>query len=104
MLASFFKNPEISTEKFLQLKNEFNDIKGFKIEANKVKISAGLLIDKCGWKGKREDDVASFEKQALVIVNYGNATGKDVLEFAQEIKESVKERFNVELKEEINII
>ncbi len=102
--GSFFKNPEISEETFLNIEKDFEDIKGYKTESGKVKISAGWLIEKCGWKGKRKGDVASFEKQALVLVNYGSATGKEVLEFAQEIKNSVKEKFGIPLREEINII
>ncbi|PJA99790.1 MAG: UDP-N-acetylenolpyruvoylglucosamine reductase [Ignavibacteriales bacterium CG_4_9_14_3_um_filter_30_11] len=102
--GSFFKNPEISEQQYLSLKNEFDDLKGFKNEFNNYKISAGWLIEKCGWKGKRTGDVASFEKQALVLVNYGNATGKDILYFAQNIKKSVKEKFDITLEEEINII
>jgi len=102
--GSFFKNPEISEDKFFQLESDFKEIQGFKTDSGKFKISAAWLIEKCGWKGKRNGNVASFEKQALVLVNYGKATGKDILEFAQEIKKSVKDKFNIELKEEINII
>lgn len=102
--GSFFKNPEISENTFLHLKKDFEDIKGYKKKSDNVKISAAWLIEKCGWKGKRIGDVASFEKQALVLVNYGNATGKEVLEFAEEVKKSVKEKFGILLIEEINII
>jgi len=102
--GSFFKNPEISEEKYLNLKNEFDDLKGFKDDFNNYKISAGWLIEKCGLKGKRIGDVASFEKQALVLVNYGKATGKDVLEFAESIKGSVMDKFGIKMKEEINIV
>ncbi len=102
--GSFFKNPEISEDTFVHLKKDFEDIKGYKTESGNVKISAGWLIEKCGWKGKRKGDVASFEKQALVLVNYGNATGKEILEFAEEVKKSVKEKFGILLTEEINII
>jgi len=102
--GSFFKNPEITEKKYLALKKANNDIKGFKTENNKYKISAGWLIEKCGWKGKRVGDVSSFEKQALVLVNVGKATGKDILDFAESIKEIVKVKFGIELKEEINIV
>ncbi|PIW69349.1 MAG: UDP-N-acetylenolpyruvoylglucosamine reductase [Ignavibacteriales bacterium CG12_big_fil_rev_8_21_14_0_65_30_8] len=102
--GSFFKNPEITEKKYLELKKANNDIKGFKTENNKYKISAGWLIEKCGWKGKRVGDVSSFEKQALVLVNVGKATGKDILDFAESIKEIVKVKFGIELKEEINIV
>ena len=102
--GSFFKNPEISENTFEHLKKEFKDINSYKTESGDVKISAGWLIEKCGWKGKRIGDVATFEKQALVLVNYGNATGKEVLDFAEEVKKTVKEKFVIILKEEINII
>ncbi|MCH8325434.1 MAG: UDP-N-acetylmuramate dehydrogenase [Bacteroidetes bacterium] len=102
--GSFFKNPEISENTFEHLKKEFKDINSYKTESGVVKISAGWLIEKCGWKGKRKGDVASFEKQALILVNYGNATGKEVLDFAEEVKKTVKEKFGILLIEEINII
>lgn len=102
--GSFFKNPEISENTFEHLKKEFKDINSYKTESGDVKISAGWLIEKCGWKGKRIGDVATFEKQALVLVNYGNATGKEVLDFAEEVKKTVKEKFGILLIEEINII
>jgi UDP-N-acetylmuramate dehydrogenase len=101
--GSFFKNPEIDKEQFLELKKEHPDIPGFTTPHDKVKIPAGWLIEKCGWKGKRLNNVGVHEKQALVLVNYGNATGSDILSLACEIKISVIKTFGLELTEEVNI-
>ncbi len=102
--GSFFKNPEIETEKYSQLKKEFPEIPGYKMDDNRTKIPAGWLIEKCGWKGKRVGNTGSHSKQSLVLVNYGNAKGSDILALAEKIKESVKTKFGIELEEEINIV
>jgi UDP-N-acetylmuramate dehydrogenase len=101
--GSFFKNPEIDKDQFLELKKEHPEIPGFTTPHDKVKIPAGWLIEKCGWKGKRLNNVGVHEKQALVLVNYGNATGSDILSLACEIKISVIKTFGIELTEEVNI-
>ncbi len=102
--GSFFKNPEVSEDKFNQLKENFKDIIGFKLENGKVKIPAGWLIESCGWKGKKVGNTGSHAKQSLVLVNYGEASGEEVLNLAKEIKKSVLDKFGIELKEEVNII
>jgi len=102
--GSFFKNPEIEEEKFIKLKKEFEDIVGFKLGNGKVKVPAGWLIEKCGWKGKKVGNTGVHARQALVLVNYGKASGKEILRLAGEIKESVFQKFRIELKEEVNII
>lgn len=101
--GSFFKNPEISFEKFSGLQKEFPDIPGY-THAKSVKLAAGWLIEKCGWKGKRVGNSGSHSKQALVLVNYGGASGKEVLQLAGEIKSSVYKKFGIMLEEEVNII
>ena len=101
--GSFFKNPEIDIVKYEELKKEFPDISGHGNNDSMVKLSAAWLIEKCGWKGKRAGCVGSHSKQALVLVNYGGATGKDVLDFAAEIKKSVSNTFGISLHEEVNI-
>ena len=101
--GSFFKNPEIDKEHFLELKKEHSEIPFFTTPHDKVKIPAGWLIEKCGWKGKRINNVGVHESQALVLVNYGNATGEDILSLAREIKISVIKTFGIELTEEVNI-
>jgi UDP-N-acetylmuramate dehydrogenase len=102
--GSFFKNPEIDESHFIKLKEIFPDIVSFKGQDKKVKLAAGWLIEKCGWKGVREGETGSHKDQALVLVNYGNAKGLEIIEFARKIKHSVTEKFGVELEEEVNII
>lgn len=101
--GSFFKNPEVNEEMFNQLINEYPDISYFKTEKG-YKISAGWLIEKCGFKGRRVGNVGCYEKQALVIVNYGNATGKEIFNFATQIKNEVYSKFKIILEQEVNII
>ncbi len=102
--GSFFKNPIISKEKFDNLETKYNDLNGYP-EANlRVKISAGWLIEKCELKGKRIGNVGVHEKQALVIVNYGNATGDEIVEFSKMIERKVEEKFGVKIINEVNII
>lgn len=101
--GSFFKNPEISEKQFSELQKKFPDISYFR-NNDKYKISAGWLIEKCGFKGKREGNVGCYEKQALVIVNYGGATGQEILTFAKKIINEVQNNFNIRLEPEVNII
>ncbi|HVO74465.1 MAG TPA: UDP-N-acetylmuramate dehydrogenase [Ignavibacteriaceae bacterium] len=102
--GSFFKNPEIPESKFESLKKELPEIIGYKIGNGKVKLAAGWLIEQCGWKGKRVGNTGAHAKQALVLVNYGNAGGNEILSFAERIKESVFRKFGINLKEEVNVI
>jgi len=102
--GSFFKNPMIHQSQFDQLKNEFPSIVGYKAADGMVKLAAGWLIEQCGWKGIRKGDAGCHAKQALVLVNYGSATGKEVYDLSQEILESVLQKFNVTLEREVNII
>ena len=102
--GSFFKNPVISNNKYEEIKSNYSDLNGYQVDDSSVKISAGWLIDKCGLKGKRVNDVGVYEKQALVIVNYGNSTGGEILEFSDLIISNVYNKFNIELVKEVNII
>jgi UDP-N-acetylmuramate dehydrogenase len=102
--GSFFKNPEVSTTKYHELKSKFDTIVAYPLTTGKVKLAAGWMIEQCGWKGKRKGDAGSHDRQALVLVNYGNATGRQVYELAEEISVSVKEKFGVILEKEVNII
>jgi UDP-N-acetylmuramate dehydrogenase len=101
--GSFFKNPVVSEDSFRKLKDEYSDIVSFSSETGKIKISAGWLIEKCGWKGKRVGDVGTSPDHALVICNFGKAMGSEILEFAMRIKEEVAGKFGVKLEEEVNI-
>lgn len=102
--GSFFKNPEVSSEKFSQLQLAFPAIVGYPLTGNKVKLAAGWLIEQCGWKGYRNGDAGCHSKQALVLVNYGRAKGSDIWSLSNEIIASVKEKFGVQLEREVNIV
>ena len=102
--GSFFKNPEVSEQRFAQLKPAYESIPGYPLNNSNVKIAAGWLIEQCGWKGFRKGDAGCYEKQALVLVNYGNASGREIFDLSTEIKQSVKEKFDIELETEVNII
>jgi UDP-N-acetylmuramate dehydrogenase len=101
--GSFFKNPVIGLSVFENLKSKFPGIVGFPQKDN-VKLAAAWLIEQCGWKGYRKGDAGVHPSQPLVLVNYGNATGLEVLELAQSIKMDVREKFGIELEEEVNIL
>lgn len=102
--GSFFKNPEIEARLFEKLQLEFPSIVGYKLENGNVKLAAGWLIEQCGWKGYRKGDAGCHAKQALVLVNYGNAKGNEIYDLSTEILESVKNKFGVSLEREVNII
>ena len=102
--GSFFKNPEISSSQFAVLRSQFPGIVGYELPHDKVKLAAGWLIEQCNWKGFRRGDAGCHEKQALVLVNYGNARGSEIFELSEEILKSVKEKFGVGLEREVNII
>jgi UDP-N-acetylmuramate dehydrogenase len=102
--GSFFKNPSVSKEKFKDLKTEFQNIVGYENSDGTIKLAAGWLIEQCGWKGFRKGDAGCYDKQALVLVNYGGATGKEIFDLSEDIKQSVIKKFGVELEREVNII
>ena len=101
--GSFFKNPEVPEHKYLELKKSYADIVGYPTTPGKVKLAAGWLIEQCGWKGKRIGNVGMHARQALVLVNYGNATGEELFSHAQKVQRSVKEKFDVLLEMEVNV-
>jgi UDP-N-acetylmuramate dehydrogenase len=101
--GSFFKNPQISKEHFEALKLQFPDIKGYP-QNDGIKVPAGWLIEQCGWKGKRVGNTGSHAKQALVLVNYGGATGAEIFQVAQDIIKSVSDKFSIHLEPEVNIV
>jgi UDP-N-acetylmuramate dehydrogenase len=102
--GSFFKNPILNENSFRSLKAEYPDIVSFSSDSGQIKISAGWLIEKCGWKGKRAGDVGTSPDHALIICNFGNSTGAEILEFAMRIKEEVANKFGIKLEEEVNIL
>jgi UDP-N-acetylmuramate dehydrogenase len=102
--GSFFKNPEIASNEFAILKDNFPTIVGYKLPNGNVKLAAGWLIEQCGWKGYRKGDAGCHAKQALVLVNYGNANGAEIYALSTSIINSVQEKFGVVLEREVNII
>ncbi|WP_370462561.1 UDP-N-acetylmuramate dehydrogenase [Pseudomaricurvus sp. HS19] len=96
--GSFFKNPLVSSEQFEQLREEYTDIVGYPQSGGQVKLAAGWLIDRAGWKGHSEDGVGVHDKQALVLVNPGHASGSRLLQLAQRIRDDIRQRFGVELE------
>lgn len=102
--GSFFKNPIIPNNELINLQKHFKDIVYFKIDNKYSKISAGWLIEKCGLKGFRKGNVGTYPKQALIIVNYGKATGKEIYEFSQKIQLKVEDKFGILLEPEVNIL
>ena len=88
---------------FLELQQEHPDIKAFPISETQVKVPAGWLIEKAGWKGKRIGNVGVHEKQALVLVHYGNGTGKEIQNLANEIIQNIHQLFRIRLEIEVNI-
>lgn len=102
--GSFFKNPIVEASLVEQLRNNFPMLPQYPATDGKTKLAAGWLIEQCGWKGFRRGDAGVHEKQALVLVNYGNATGREIYDLSEEIKRSVQEKFGVELEREVNVI
>ena len=102
--GSFFKNPIVHKSVAQEIKNTNNDVPFYPENENKVKLSAAWLIDQCGWKGYRNGNIGVHKKQALVLVNYGNAQGEKIKELAFEIQASINNRFGIVLEPEVNII
>lgn len=102
--GSFFKNPQVTKDHFAQLQKHFPSIPSFPFDETHIKVPAGWLIEQCGWKGFRRGDAGCYPKQALVLVNYGTASGDEIYRLSEEILLSVKEKFGVELEREVNII
>ncbi|HOM82461.1 MAG TPA: UDP-N-acetylmuramate dehydrogenase [Armatimonadota bacterium] len=101
--GSFFKNPEVSQEQYEALKREHPGLVAFPTPGG-AKIAAGWLIEQCGWKGKRVGNTGAHARQALVLVNYGGATGREIYALAQEIQASVLARFGISLEMEVNLV
>jgi UDP-N-acetylmuramate dehydrogenase len=102
--GSFFKNPVIRSSQGSKLKNLFPGMPVYPDIDGYVKLASGWLIDQCGWKGVRRGDAGVHEKQALVLVNYGNATGRQIFDLSEEVRKSVREKFGIELEREVEII
>ena len=102
--GSFFKNPVISVRDFEKLKSNYPNVPSYTVSETEIKVPAGWLIEQAGFKGKRFGDYGVHEKQALVLVNYGHASGKEIHELAQKIQQDILEKFNIILEIEVNVI
>lgn len=102
--GSFFKNPEITDVQFEALKKVYTTIPGYPTTPGFTKVPAGWLIEQCGWKGKQVGNTGAHKNQALVLVNYGNATGAEIMELALAIQQSVQEKFGITIIPEVNVI
>ena len=102
--GSFFKNPVIEKLHSEALEAQFPDIKSYPIDEDSVKVPAGWLIERAGWKGYKDGDFGVHDKQALVLVNLGNARGKDIFKLSNQIQKSIQQKFGIELEREVNVI
>ena len=101
--GSFFKNPVVDQSKFLSLSSKYSEMPAYPHEDQSVKLAAGWLIEQCGWKGYRKGDAGVHKDQALVLVNYGKATGREILDLSEKINLSVTKKFGIHLDSEVNI-
>jgi UDP-N-acetylmuramate dehydrogenase len=102
--GSFFMNPIVSREKYETLAVQYEGMPHYDIDADKVKIPAGWMIDQCGWKGKSLGRAGVHDKQALVLVNRGGATGAEIVALCETIRKDVKAKFDIDIHPEVNII
>lgn len=102
--GSFFMNPIVSRVKFEALQEEYPHMPFYEIDADRIKIPAGWMIDQCGWKGKALGPAAVHDKQALVLVNRGGARGADVIALSDAVRASVREKFGIDIHPEVNFI
>jgi UDP-N-acetylmuramate dehydrogenase len=102
--GSFFKNPVVPISLAENIKKEYPEAAAYPVDNNSMKLAAGWLIDKAGWKGKTYGNYGVHPKQALVLVNYGGATGQNIYDLSTEILADIKSKFGVELEREVNIV
>ncbi|WP_107039278.1 UDP-N-acetylmuramate dehydrogenase [Brumimicrobium mesophilum] len=102
--GSFFKNPVIPLKQYLKLQLRYSEIPAYKVDEQNVKVPAGWLIDQSGWKGKTFGDFGVHKRQALVLVNYKDATGKEIYDLSENIIQDISERYGINLEREVNII
>lgn len=102
--GSFFMNPIVTRTKYETLLQEYPSMPSYQVDATRVKIPAGWMIEQCGWKGKSLGNAAVHDKQALVLVNCGGATGADIVALSDAVRAAVREKFGVEIHPEVNMI
>ena len=103
-VGSFFQNAIVSEDKYLEIKALYPDVPSYPADNNSIKIPTGWLIDRAGWKGYRENHVGVWDKQALVLVHYGGGKPQEILDLMNKIQDSVKEKFGIDIKPEVNIV
>jgi UDP-N-acetylmuramate dehydrogenase len=102
--GSFFKNPIVLKSDFEAIHKKFPEMKFYEISETEVKVPAGWLIEQAGFKGKRFGDAGIHKNQALVLVNYGTATGLEILNVSKEIQDTIFKKFGIQIEAEVNII
>ena len=102
--GSFFMNPIVSRGKYEQLASQYEGMPHYEVDADRVKIPAGWMIDQCGWKGKSLGRAGVHDKQALVLVNRGGATGSEIVTLCETIRRDVNDKFGIDIHPEVNII
>jgi len=102
--GSFFMNPIVPRAKYEALATRYPEMPHYEVDADRVKIPAGWMIEQCGWKGKSLGRAGVHDKQALVLVNLGGATGDEIVKLCQAIQKDVKEKFGIEIHPEVNIV
>lgn len=102
--GSFFKNPVVNSNTLEAIQSSYPEVPNYPAPNNQVKIAAGWLIEQAGWKGYKRNNHGVHTKQALVLVNYGGATGQEIFQLSQDIIDSVNEKFGIELEREVNVL
>lgn len=102
--GSFFKNAVVENSLAEHLRKDYPEMPVYEDRDGYKKLASGWLIDRCGWKGKRKGDAGVHDKQALVLINYGNATGREIYELSEEIRKSVYQKFGVDMEREAEVI
>jgi UDP-N-acetylmuramate dehydrogenase len=102
--GSFFKNPSVPEDQARRLQQQYASLPLYPVAGGYCKASAAWLIEQCGWKGVRKGNTGAYAGQPLILVNYGNASGKEIIAFAHEIIDSVEERFDVRLEPEVHLV
>jgi UDP-N-acetylmuramate dehydrogenase len=102
--GSFFKNPILLKTDFEKIQQQFPEMKFYEVSETEVKVPAGWLIEQAGFKGKRFGDAGIHKNQALVLVNYGNATGQEILDVSKDIQSTIFKTFGIQIEAEVNVI
>ena len=102
--GSFFMNPVVARTMMEHIRKEYPQMPYYEVDVDHVKIPAGWMIEQCGWKGKAMGRAAVHDRQALVLVNLGGATGREVMALSDAVRHDVKEKFGIDIRPEVNFI